>query len=567
MASEITSGKSRISSWLPVLGLIGLGLAVRVWVIARTEVPARDSIGFIRYALRLESESFFDVIRTAEQPPGYPLAVMLVSWPVRAWTGEVSCDTMALSAQLANALMAVLSIPFMFLLGRELCDKRIGWLAAGMFLLLPAWVKLTSDGLSEGAFLFWLSLTVWLGARALRTPTTFRFLLCGLTAGCGYLTRPEGLELAAAIGAILIMRQGAPAWRQRWRRLVPQAAALACGVLALLGPYVATIGKLSNKNTIKLMQGDPNANWQALPHAARSVPPSVAGLSEAGASSRTAGVSPWVAPPTGLRPRFLKTQTCLIEASHRKPAPAARTPLAVWWFEPTDQGKSHALWGISALVKETFQSLHYGVAIFALFGLAWFRARPRGRLGAWLLVALFTGHALIVWWMAAKIGYFSERHTLLFVFAACYPAAAAIVWLAQRHGTGVACTVIAGLFAAALPAIAKPLHANRAGHRAAGRWLAANTTPADQIMDPFNWAEFYACDHAPGLKQTAVPTSDRLFVVLEQTDNQHSRLPVIPAAKAAALAGEVVYHWPEKKPRDQAQVVIYEVSKRRLGGG
>jgi len=288
----------------------------------------------------------------------------------------------------------------------------------------------------------------------------------------------------------------------------------------LLGPYVATIGRLSNKNTIKLMQGDPNANWQALPHTAR-------------------------APECPL---------------------AARTPLAIWWFEPTDQGKSHALWGLSALLKETVQSLHYGVAAFALLGLAWFRARPRGRFGAWLLAAIFTGHALIVWWMAAKIGYFSERHTLLFVFAACYPAAAAIVWLGRRYGTGVGCTVVAGLFAAAIPAIAKPLHANRAGHRAAGRWLAEHTTPADQIMDPFNWAEFYACDRAPGLKQTVPPTSDRLFVVLEQTDNQHSRLPVIPAAKTAALAGEIVYYWPERKPREQAQVAVYEVSKRRLAG-
>src|SRR5262245_11233952 len=465
MVPEIMSGKSRVPSWLPVLGLIVLGLALRVWVIARTEVAARDSIGFIRYALRLESEPFFEVIKTAEQPPGYPLTVLLVSWPVRAWAGGVNCDAMVLSAQLANALMAVLSIPFMFLLGRELCDKRIGWLAAGVFLVLPAWVKLTSDGLSEGSFLFWLSLTVWLGARALRTPTLIRFLLCGIAAGCGYLTRPEGLELAAAIGVILFARQLFPRWRQNWRRLAPQAAALACGVLVLLGPYVATIGRLSNKNTIKLMQGDPNANWQALPHAARSGMPSVAGLSEAGSVCL-----------------FETHGTGVDDPSYRKLAHAARTPLAVWWFEPSDHGKSHALWGLTALLRETVQSLHYGVAAFALLGIWWFRPRPRGRLGAWLLAAIICGHAVIVWWMAAKIGYFSERHTLFFVFAACYPAAAGLIWLGRRYGAGVACTVVVGLFAAALPALAKPLHANRAGHRAAGRWLASHATPADQIM-------------------------------------------------------------------------------------
>src|SRR5689334_2750262 len=88
----------RFPSWLALMQLLALGLGLRVWVIARTEVAARDSIGFIRYALRLEREPWQEVIRTAEHPPGYALVVMLVSWPVRAWTGDTSCDTMVLSA-------------------------------------------------------------------------------------------------------------------------------------------------------------------------------------------------------------------------------------------------------------------------------------------------------------------------------------------------------------------------------------------------------------------------------------------------------------------------------------
>ena len=60
--------------------------------------------------------------------------------------------------------------------------------------------RLTSDGLSEATFLFWASLTLWLGVRALRGPSAGRMLAVGLGAAAAYLTRPEGLELAVAAG-------------------------------------------------------------------------------------------------------------------------------------------------------------------------------------------------------------------------------------------------------------------------------------------------------------------------------------------------------------------------------
>jgi len=96
--------------------LVLLAVGVRAWVLTHTEVTARDSIGFIRFALHLESpggwpfpghnvteprpESVFDVIRTAEQPPVYPLAILAVSKPVRYFSGTTP-EAMVLSAQLA----------------------------------------------------------------------------------------------------------------------------------------------------------------------------------------------------------------------------------------------------------------------------------------------------------------------------------------------------------------------------------------------------------------------------------------------------------------------------------
>ena len=89
---------SSIKSWVAFAILIALGIGLRLWVIARTEVAARDSIGFIRTALRFEHESWTQVIRTSEQPPGYALMVLAVSRPLRALSGESNVDTMVLAA-------------------------------------------------------------------------------------------------------------------------------------------------------------------------------------------------------------------------------------------------------------------------------------------------------------------------------------------------------------------------------------------------------------------------------------------------------------------------------------
>src|SRR5438128_2408214 len=59
---DITNAR-RVPSWLVLSLLLTAGLGLRLWVIARTEVAARDSIGFIRYALRLEHDPLTKVLK------------------------------------------------------------------------------------------------------------------------------------------------------------------------------------------------------------------------------------------------------------------------------------------------------------------------------------------------------------------------------------------------------------------------------------------------------------------------------------------------------------------------
>jgi hypothetical protein len=509
-----TTAARRLPSWLILTLLISTALGLRLWVIARTEVAARDSVGYIRYALRLEREPLIPILKETEQPPGYAATVMVVSWPVRLIRGNSDSDTMVLSCQLASALMATLSIIPTVLLGREIAGRRVGWIAAGMILSLPTWLRLSCDGLSEGTYLFWLTTALWLGVRALRRPSALAFAGCGLATGFAYLTRPEGLEVIVAFGSVLLARQLVAVWRQQWGRTVAHASALAAGVLLLAGPYVATIGGLSNKNAVRGTIGEP------------------------------------INDPDGLLPQY----------GH-----AGGPKLLAAWFHESGGVSPRWAWAARAVTVETVRAFEFFGLALVLIGWVVFRPRPGSGAARTALAAIVILHGLILCRMASLSGYLSERHILLFVVVGSFPAAAAILWLGRfvyRIPTGV---IVGGLLLAGLltagPALAKPLHYNRAGHKAAGHWLAKTVTDSDAILDPFCWAEFYA-----GRVETRDTTDrpDRLFVILEPGDNQHSRLPHIPAAKAAAYYGQIVYHWPEKKPLEKAQVVVYEVNGSRL---
>src|SRR6266513_1241161 len=137
--------------WLRHVGLIVLLLALvgtlRAAIVARTVVPARDTIGYIRYALELERfatdgerglwDAWQTVLKRHHQHPGYPLTILAVSLPVRAWSDASDVEQMQLSAQLASNLAAVLLVIPMFLLGTALLDRRIAFWGTLLFHVLP----------------------------------------------------------------------------------------------------------------------------------------------------------------------------------------------------------------------------------------------------------------------------------------------------------------------------------------------------------------------------------------------------------------------------------------------
>src|SRR5262245_45329967 len=177
--------------WLCILLLFSLIVPFRAWLVYNTEVPARDSVGFVRYALHFEQFSWGDVLRRHHQHPGYPVAVWLVSMPVRALIGTTP-ESMQVSAQLASSLAAVLLLVPMYLIGKRLFNRQVGFWSALWFQLLPVCAHHLSDGISESTFLLFVAWAVYHLLVAFDRFTPSRFAVAGSFAGLAYLTRPEG---------------------------------------------------------------------------------------------------------------------------------------------------------------------------------------------------------------------------------------------------------------------------------------------------------------------------------------------------------------------------------------
>jgi 4-amino-4-deoxy-L-arabinose transferase-like glycosyltransferase len=461
---------------------------------------------------------------------------------VRYFCGATDWFSMQLSAQLASALAGALLVLPMFFLGRELFDRQAGFWGALLFQCLPVSSRMLSDGLSEATFLLFMTTALFLAVRAFRSPSPVLFALCGLCGGLAYLTRPEGALIVGATSLALLGVQFRSAWRRSWGNLLVCEASLLLAALVVGGPYVAITGHFTNK---------PSSQW----------------LLEKSVQGRTAP---------------LPNQRLSLD---KPPSPSARVVrgpvLASIWSAYAPPGLKHRhWWGLKAIGTEVIRGYQYLFAVPVLLGLWWFRDRLRRVPGTWVVVTLCVLHVLVLWRLAVVAGYVSDRHVLILVLSGIFTGAAALVKIGQgladvggrlrSWGKGesqqppvASCwpslLLLAAVAAFGLPEALKPLHANRAGHRAAGLWIAAHSIPADPVLDPFCWAYYYAGRVFLEGQEAPIPPGHKLagFIVLEK--GEHPRIPVLDEAWQRAAEGKIVYHWPENVPTDEAKVFVYRV--------
>jgi len=154
-------------------------------------------------------------------PVGYPLLVAPVLGIVR---------DPVIAGMTVSLLAAVGTVLLMYELGKRLSSRVDALIGAAVLAAAPLFIQTSLLTLSESAYVFWVMLTLALFGAG-------RFTAAGLAIGMASATRPEGIAVAGALGAVMLFRM------VRSRTVKPRG--LAAFVLCFVAVYSLNIAAMS----------------------------------------------------------------------------------------------------------------------------------------------------------------------------------------------------------------------------------------------------------------------------------------------------------------------------------
>jgi hypothetical protein len=211
---------------------------------------------------------------------------------------------------------------------------------------------------------------------------------------------------------------------------------------------------------------------------------------------------------------------------------------------------------------------------------------------------LFAVQGSLVWWLAVRLGYVSDRHILMMVLCSIFQAVAVTIqspfrvgsWLrAWRNRQQTLTNVTSAeppvpvssrmaflapsfsllflllMTGAGLSKTLQPLHGNRLGHHEAGMWMAEHIRPGDIIEDDHRWATYYSGHVFKQLFSTDKVTYKPITYGLVSRVNEKRNTPaphLHTDEEMRARGGWVVYQWPPGIPQKEAKVVLYQLPSR-----
>jgi len=177
-------------------------VAVQSYVIGRSVIPARDGSRYLRFALRLETEPWRDVLRTSVDHPGYPLATY-AAFRLGDTVGLSSPRARIVLAQVTSAAFGLVLVVATWLLVRRLAGPSGAFCGTLSFVVLPRPAWLCADVLSDPAFAaFWVLSAAWI-VRGIDRRSVVDCLIAGLIGCVAYCARVDALSLPVTfVGAV-----------------------------------------------------------------------------------------------------------------------------------------------------------------------------------------------------------------------------------------------------------------------------------------------------------------------------------------------------------------------------
>ncbi len=443
--------------------LLITALCTGIYLISTTAVIAKDGVGFIEYAKNLQIAPTETMLQQ-DQHPGYPAMILGVHKAIRLFNEGESLFSWIYSAQSIALVFRLLTITVLYFIGRDLVGNRFSFWAMLILILLPKPAWYGSDALSDWPHLFFLATGMLLLMRASTNRKWWLFGFAGLTAGAGYLIRPECAQVIV-YGSLWLGLQ--LFWTKRTLdrpKTVLALALLVVGFLVVTGPYMRLKGAVFPKKHV----GEFAVNTQT----------SQVVLSQRQIVSNTAGFI-----PSDIAGAFKELLENIGET-------------LMWFFLPA-----------------------------LLIGMhKWFKKRKWHEPEVFYVIALIGLNIALMIWLYCKTSYMDVRHTLpLVVFTIfCIPMGLHMLasWLKERFSREkqrpvpwfVVLTAIGIVICT--PKLLRPLHHDKLIFRKAAQWLAENTREDDIVAVPDIRISFYAERKGMVFKKGKMPDAAKYVVRL-----------------------------------------------------
>jgi hypothetical protein len=251
-AAGARGGWRRRAGELGAILLLCAGL--RVYILAGTEVIARDGPLYIAYARKL-SAGYASAVKASPVHPGYPAAILGAQRLLRALGRADDVRTWELAGQAVALAASLAATAGLWLFAGRAFHWRIAALAALLFGLTRHWAALGADVLTDSlalCFEVWcvaLAMLAAGGLRARRKRALAPAAAAGLCAGAAYLVRPEAvlaIGVAAAVWATAALARRAP-----WKLTLAAGAISLATAGAAAAPYALPIGAFTRKKTVE----------------------------------------------------------------------------------------------------------------------------------------------------------------------------------------------------------------------------------------------------------------------------------------------------------------------------
>lgn len=423
-----------------ILILLTIALGIGIYLIATTVVIAKDGVVFIEYAKNLEIDHT-QTIRQEDDHPGYPAMILGVHKTVRLFAESKSVFSWIYCAQSIAMVFRLLAIIVLYFIGKNLVGAKFSFWAVLILIFLPKPASYGSDGLSDWPHMFFLVAGFLLLIRAAKEGKWLLFGLAGLSAGFGYLVRPECAQVV--IYALLWLGLQL-VWTRRtlsMSKAILSLALLLVGFLIVAGPYMRLKGIIS----FEKQAGEVAINTQA----------NEVHISDQQVVSNTANIV-----PSDIGAGFAKLVENVGET-------------LMWFFVP---------------------ALLIGAYKFV-------RNAKRYEPEQFFMSAIIVFNVPLMIWLYCSAGYMSVRHTLsLVVFTVFYiPAGMYVladllnkkVLKKENSNLGFVILIAIGI-AICVPKLLRPLRYDKVTVHKAAQWLVENSETNDLIGSADPRVGFYA---------------------------------------------------------------------------